>query len=124
MHTKVTMAIDVLTWKLVCLKRTYYTLHHFFFSFLGLHPWHTEIPRLGGELELLAYTITTATWDPSCLCDLYHSSWQHWIPITLRPGIEPASSCILVRFVSAEPWWELLISLFDSSHPNCEVISP
>ena len=26
----------------------------------------------------------------------------------MRPGIEPASSWILVRFISAEPWWELL----------------
>ena len=25
-----------------------------------------------------------------------------------RSGIEPVSSCVLVRFISAEPWWELL----------------
>ena len=30
-------------------------------------------------------------------------SLTHWE----RPGINPSSSWILVRFVSAEPWWEL-----------------
>ena len=37
-----------------------------------------EVPRLGVELELqlLAYTTATATWDLSSVCDLHHSSWQ------------------------------------------------
>ena len=40
-----------------------------------------EVPRLGveSELELLAYAIATAMPDPSCICDLCHSSQQHWI---------------------------------------------
>ena len=40
-----------------------------------------EIRRLGVKLELqmLAYTTATATQDPSHVCDLHHSSWQHWI---------------------------------------------
>ena len=40
-----------------------------------------EVPRLGVELELqlLAYTTDMAMWDPSCICDLHHSSWQHRI---------------------------------------------
>ena len=40
-----------------------------------------EVPRLGveSELELLAYTTARATLDPSCICDLHHSSQQHWI---------------------------------------------
>jgi len=40
-----------------------------------------EVPRLGveSELQLLAYTITTAMQDPSPVCNLYHSSWWHWI---------------------------------------------
>ena len=42
---------------------------------------HLEIPRLGveSELQLPAYTPATAVPDPSCICDLNHSSWQHWI---------------------------------------------
>ena len=55
----------------------------FFPVFLGLHPWHMEIPKLGVELErlLLAYTTATATATPdlSQVCDLPHSSWQLWI---------------------------------------------
>ena len=36
-------------------------------------------------------------------------SLTHWG----RPGIEPTSSCMLVRFVTAEPWQELLMSFFN-----------
>ena len=65
-----------------------------------------EVPRLGVELELqlLVYTTATAMQDPHRVCDLHHSSQQRRIPNPLsRPGIEPASSWILVRFISAEP---------------------
>ena len=41
----------------------------FGFWFLGLHPQHMEVPRLGvkSELELPAYATATALWDLSCL---------------------------------------------------------
>ena len=52
----------------------------FFWSFLGPHLWHMEVPRLGVklelELQLLAYAVAIAMWDPSCMCDLHHSLWQ------------------------------------------------
>ena len=45
-----------------------------------------EVSRLGVQLELQlpAYTAATATRDPSCVCDLHHSLWQHQIlnPLT------------------------------------------
>ena len=49
--------------------------------FFCLHPWHMEAPRLGveSEMQLLAYTIPTAMPDVSHICDLHHSSQQHWI---------------------------------------------
>ena len=52
-----------------------------FLFFLGLHLWHVEVPRLGvkSELQLPAYATATATWEPSRVCDLHHSSRQHWI---------------------------------------------
>ena len=37
---------------------------------------YVEVPRLGVELKLQLLTYTTATWDPSHVCDLHHSSWQ------------------------------------------------
>ena len=58
-------------------------LHFFFFFFLGTHPWHMEVPRLGveSELQLLAYVTATATAmrDPSHICNLHHSLRQHWV---------------------------------------------
>ena len=49
--------------------------------FLGPYLWHMEVPSLGveSELQLAAYTTATATWDPSRLCNLYHSPWQRQI---------------------------------------------
>ena len=68
-----------------------------------------EVPRLGveSELQLLAYTTATATAMPDPSYTAAHGnagSLTHWV----RPGIEPSSSWILFRFVSAEPRWELL----------------
>ena len=73
-------------------------LFFFFLIFLGLHPWHMEVPRLGvkSELQLSAYTTAAATPDPSCICDRHHSSGQHQILNPLREA-----SCFLAGFVSA-----------------------
>ena len=45
-----------------------------------------KVPRLGveSELQLLAYATATATPDPSRICNLHHSLWQHWILNPLR----------------------------------------
>ena len=52
-----------------------------FFFFLGLNQRHMEVPRLRAEseLQLPAYTTVIATQDPSRVCNLHHSSWQHQI---------------------------------------------
>ena len=68
-----------------------------------------EVPRLGvkSELELLAYATATATWDPSCICDLLHSSRQPWILNPLSEAREQThTSWLLVGFVSTVPQWE------------------
>ena len=41
-----------------------------------------DVPRLGveSELQLLAFAIATAMWDPSHTYHLHHSLWQCWIP--------------------------------------------
>ena len=46
-----------------------------FFFFLGLYPWHMEIPKLGveSELQLLAYATARAMADLSHVCDPHHS---------------------------------------------------
>ena len=50
--------------------------------FLGPHPKHMEVPRLGvqSEPQSLAYARATATWDLSHVCNLHHSSQQRQIP--------------------------------------------
>ena len=66
------------------------------FCFLGPHLVHTEIPRLGVELELQlpAYTTATATWNLSHIYNLHHSSWQHWILTPLSEARD--RTCILM----------------------------
>ena len=90
---------------------TSFLLLHNAVAFLGLHPWHVEVPRLEVKLELRlpAYTTATATPDPSCICDLHGSPRQCQV---LNPRIEPASSWILVEFVTTEPQQELHNTLF------------
>ena len=53
-------------------------IQSFLLPFLGPYLYHMETPRLGVELDiqLLAYTTATATWDLSRVCELHHSSWQ------------------------------------------------
>ena len=88
-----------------------------FFVCLFLRPYleHMKVPRLTVklELQLLAYTTATATEIPnlSLFCDLHHSnarSLTHWA----RSGIKPASSWMLVRFITTEPQWELHLWVF------------
>jgi len=67
----------------------------FFLVFLGPHPQHTEVPRLGvkSEPQLPTYITATASRDLSRICDLHHSSWQCWI---LNPLSEARDrTCIL-----------------------------
>ena len=68
--------------------------------FLGLHLRHMELPRLGVELELYMLTCATATAtsDLSPICDLRHSHGNiGFLTHLARPGIETASSWILLR---------------------------
>ena len=49
-----------------------------FCYFFGPLLRHMEVPRLGVESKLQppAYARSTATWDPSHVCNLHHSSRQ------------------------------------------------
>ena len=71
-----------------------------------------EVSRLGVKLglQLPAYTTATATRDPSCFCDLNHSSQQCRI---LNPRSEAWDRTHILmdtssRLVSTEPQQELL----------------
>ena len=67
---------------------TLFLFFFFFFVLLGLYLQHMEVPRLEVKLELRlpAYTTVTATWDPSHVCNLHHSSRQRQILNPLSKG--------------------------------------
>ena len=56
------------------------------YCFLWLYPQHMEVPRPGvqSELQWPAYATATAMQDPSCFCDLHHSTRQCQILNPLR----------------------------------------
>ena len=56
---------------------------------------YMDVPRIGvkSELQLLAYTTATATWDLSCVCNLHYSSRQSWI---LNPLSEAKDGTIIL----------------------------
>ena len=88
------------------------------FCFLGPPLGHIEVLRLGiqSKLQLPAYTTATATWDPSCICNLYHSSEQCQI---LNPLSEARDqTCILmdasqIRFSCAKMGTRIQCFLID-----------
>ena len=71
-------------------------------------PYNLSIMALGRCLLIWAYT--TATPDPSHVYEAYTVGLTHWV----SPGIEPASSWILIEFITAElqqgcpavPFWD------------------
>ena len=57
-----------------------YLFKKIFVLFLGPHPQHIEVPRLGLKSELQLPVYATATRDPSDICDLYTTAHrQHQI---------------------------------------------
>ena len=86
-----------------------------FLLFLGLHPQHMEVLRLGVQLELqlLTYARATATLGLSRICKLHHSSRQCRILNPLSKARDRTRKLwFLVGFVSSAPQWELQV------HPN------
>ena len=83
-----------------------------FFGLLGPQPQHMESSQAWGQIGAVAASLRqshsdSGTRDPRCICDLHAhlnaESLTHWA----RPGIEPESSWIPVRFVTTESLWEL-----------------
>ena len=101
---------NIKIWKCIFIVKSNKEGHFLSVYFLGPHPQHMEVPRLGVklELQLLVYTPATAVMDLSRICNAHHSSWQCRIPNPpSKARDQTASSWILVGFVSAAPQWEL-----------------
>ena len=86
------------------LSKLIFFFFFFFLIFFGLFRSASETCRNSQarhqiELQLPAYATAIATPDPMRVCDLHHSSLTQWA----RPGIEPASSWILVEVITNVP---------------------
>ena len=66
-----------------------------------------EVPKLWVKLELQqpAYTTATAMSDPSRMCDLYHSSLQHWILNPLSKARD--QTCVLMDASQISYHWAM-----------------
>ena len=96
-----------------------FALFNFFLPFFNAALVVYEVPRLGSNWSCSCWPTPQPqpqqhqVWAASATY-LHCSSWQagsltHWV----RPGMEPASSWILVRFVTTEPQQELhLFNIF------------
>ena len=100
-------------WKFYLSKFLIYSA--FFFVFIGQHPWHVEVLRLGSNQSCSCWPTPEPQhrqiWAASLTYTTAHSNVRsptHWG----RPGIEPASSWMLVGFITTEPWRELLVLCF------------
>ena len=97
-----------------------------FFFFLWPHPLHMEVPRLRvqQELQLPAYTTAAAMQDPSCVCDLHHSSQQCQILSPLNEArdrihnlVVPSQVCLCCTKMGT-PRVHILIMLYSDCEPN------
>ena len=82
-----------------------------------------KVPRLEveSELKLPAYTTATATWDPSCVCGLHHSSQQSWILSTLveaRDQTRILMDTSQIRFLCATTGSPLIFILTEGIREN------
>ena len=83
-----------INWHLYIIPEISLPCFFFFFVFLGLCPWHMEIPRLGVESEMQLLSYATATQGLSHVCDLCQSVQQHQILHLLSKARD--RSCILM----------------------------
>ena len=95
-------------------------VYFFFFASFRKHPWHIEVPRLGGksELQLPNYTRAIAAWDLSRIFNLHHSSGQFQIPNPLREdkdGTHILMDTSQIRFhwtTAGIPWMYTSLKIF------------
>ena len=85
----------------------------FFLFFFIFFLEHMEIPKLGIESELQLPAYTTATASRIRATSVTYTAHSNSRSLT-QSGIKPASSWILVGFISGEPQWELLFFRFSS----------
>ena len=81
--------------------------------FWVLHPQPMEVPRLRVNWSCWPTRQSQQhdIWAMSATYTTTHNnagSLNHWV----WPGIKPTTSWMLVRFVTTEPWWELLFICF------------
>ena len=99
------------------------------FVFLGPHPRHLEVPRLGIESELqpLAYTRAIAMPDPSCIFDLHHSSRQRRIHNPLSKARDQTCNLMVPSWICSRcvmTGTPIYILMFSSGPENLSQLLP
>ena len=89
----------------VCRKLPLLNSKYNCFFFLGLYPWHVEVPGLGvkSELQPMAYTTAMAMPDPSHICDLHCGLLQRWILSPLNEARD-RTHILMDTSWAREPW--------------------
>ena len=81
--SKIHMKMNIKDWnRLLKKKNTISSIRYFLSFFFRVTPAAYGGCHVESELYLPAYTTTTATQDPSHICDLHHSSGQHRISLS------------------------------------------
>ena len=103
--------LEIFTLHTTC-NKIYFRLGFFFFFFFRATPAAYENSqtryRIGAIVTALHHSHSNARSATHTTAHCNTRSLSHWV----RPGIEPVSSWILVRFVSALPQWKLPIWIF------------
>ena len=88
------------------------TLYFIIFYFLGLNLQHMKVPRLGIEWELGCQPTPQSQQHQmqaaSVIYTTAHGNTRSLLTHWVMPRIEPASSWLLVWFITTEPRWEFL----------------
>ena len=87
-----------------------------FFCFFRAAPMAYRSSQARGQIGATAAGLHHSHSNMGCEQHLWptHSSWQRWICNPLSKATDRTTwiLMILVRFVTAEPWWELLHIIF------------
>ena len=99
-----------MVWQLVLVHKfmSCFSLEYFFFLIFRSVSIAYGGSQARGQIWAIAlsYATTTATQDPSYVCNLLHSSWKRQILNSVREARDQICVIMDASHISTEPWWE------------------